>query len=455
MRKKKIIFLIDSEQYIKNYFHGKLYERLKKKFNLLVLINSNSITKESKKYLKNLTYKTYSENKKKDNFNNYFNVIALRNKHKSKYFNIRIKRIYRTDFRLFYENRNFIKVALRIIINNLKIFYFQMLSVNFIYNNYTKKKIFNSSINNNLKSKVAFFMPDLVLKPSNAHSKIEFDLCELSRIYKFKNYFIIDNWDNLSSKTLFVKKPNYLGVWGNQTKKHAQIIQDIKKENIDVIGSARYESFYKSKHKKNQNKNKYILFLGTSWAWNEEAVLDALDIEISFIKKEYENLEIIYRPHPLRQQKTAIDKKRWKNIFYDKQINKKYFSSRIMPNLNYYPKLLSEAIFIIGGLTTMLLESAIFRKKYLAICFDDGKSFLNQKMAINYFPHLENIQKIDSIKLIHNQSQLIDEFRKLIKKNKTHNFKLSSLEKNLDFFLSKKTEYFSKNLINCISKRLN
>lgn len=455
MHKKKIIFLIDSEQYIKNYFHGKLYENLKKKFNLLVLINSNSITKESKKYLKSLNYKTYSENKKNNYFNNFFNIITLRNKHKSKYFKIRIKRIYRTDFRLFYENRNFFKIILRIIINNLKIFYFRILSTNLIYENFTKKNIFNTLINDDLKYKVKLFMPDLVLKPSNAHSKIEFDLCKLSRIYKFKNYFIIDNWDNLSSKTLFIKKPNYLGVWGNQTKKHAQIIQDIRKENIDVIGSARYESFYKSKFRKNHNRNKYILFLGTSWAWNEEAVLDTLDKEVSIIKKKYKNLKIIYRPHPLRQKKTIIYKKRWKNVFYDEQINKKYFTSRIMPNLNYYPKLLSGAIFIIGGLTTMLLESAIFRKKYLAICFDDGKSFLNQKMAINNFPHLENIQKIDSIKLIHHQSQLIDEFRKLIKNNNTNNIKLSRLEKNLDFFLSKNTKNFSKNLINCISRRLN
>ena len=46
-----------------------------------------------------------------------------------------------------------------------------------------------------------------------------------------------------------------------------------------------------------------------------------------------------------------------------------------MPDLKYYPKLLNDCLFAMGGLTTMLIEASIFDKIYLAIGFDDKKKF--------------------------------------------------------------------------------
>ena len=77
----------------------------------------------------------------------------------------------------------------------------------------------------------------------------------------------------------------------------------------------------------------------------------------------------------MRQKKTILLKKRWINIKYDPQIGKNYFKSRLMPDLKYYPKLLNDCLFAMGGLTTMLIEASIFDKIYLAIGFDDKKVF--------------------------------------------------------------------------------
>ena len=167
-------------------------------------------------------------------------------------------------------------------------------------------------------------------------------------------------------------------------------------------------------------------------------------------KELYKDIFIIYRPHPLRQKKTIIFSRRWRNIVYDPQINEKYFISRAMPDLNYYPKLLNDCLFALGGLTTMLIETTIFKKIYIAIGFDDKKSFLNQKTALKWFPHLSNINKVKNVKISSSENDLIKKFR-MIFKNKTKHI---NNYKNLDFFLSLNTKNYSKNFCKCIEKRL-
>ena len=60
--------------------------------------------------------------------------------------------------------------------------------------------------------------------------KVDFDLVRICENSKTKTYFIIDNWDNLSSKTVFIKKPDFIGVWGKQNKKPCQRNSGYKKK---------------------------------------------------------------------------------------------------------------------------------------------------------------------------------------------------------------------------------
>ena len=55
-------------------------------------------------------------------------------------------------------------------------------------------------------------------------------------------------------------------------------------------------------------------------------------------------------------KKTIIDKQLYTNYF------KLDFKTSFQPNLKYYPALLSNAEFVLGGLTSMMIESLIFKK---------------------------------------------------------------------------------------------
>ena len=53
--KKKIIFLIDKENYIRNYTSSGLLLELKKNFNLTILIKKNLLNNDNKRILKNFS----------------------------------------------------------------------------------------------------------------------------------------------------------------------------------------------------------------------------------------------------------------------------------------------------------------------------------------------------------------------------------------------------------------
>ena len=92
----------------------------------------------------------------------------------------------------------------------------------------------------------------------------------LSKKYNYKTVFIINSWDNPSSKNILYNSPDYLLVSGNQTKKHAINFSGIRKRVIK-FGANQFESIKKITRKKltheifRKNK-KNILFAGSNHA---------------------------------------------------------------------------------------------------------------------------------------------------------------------------------------------
>ena len=86
---------------------------------------------------------------------------------------------------------------------------------------------------NSISNYIDSIKPDLLILPSCSYDTELGTLYKGSKRINSKLLLLIDNWDNLSSKSTLIYKPNYLGVWGNQTKKHAIEIHDINKENIE------------------------------------------------------------------------------------------------------------------------------------------------------------------------------------------------------------------------------
>ena len=92
--------------------------------------------------------------------------------------------------------------------------------------------------------------PDLILIPTNGFYSFELDLEHTLHKLGKKYISLVDNWDNLSSKTILIYKANHYGVWGDQSRIHAWKIQNISPDKTTSIGIPRYEIYKNTKVKK-------------------------------------------------------------------------------------------------------------------------------------------------------------------------------------------------------------
>ena len=115
-----------------------------------------------------------------------------------------------------------------------------------------------------------------------------------------KIVWLFDNWDNLSSKTVNTFKAKACSVWGEQSKLHAMAIQGYEEKQIWVLGTPRFELYYKKPLVKNtcvkeKNQTNYILFCGVALDYDETKVVNII---AHWARKQSQKIKVIYRPHP-------------------------------------------------------------------------------------------------------------------------------------------------------------
>jgi hypothetical protein len=271
--------------------------------------------------------------------------------------------------------------------------------------------------NKKLDQIISSIKPDLVLMPNGGLDPVTAEVMNLSKKkYDFKTMLLIDNWDNLSSKSRFAFVPDFLCVWGEQTKGHAINYHDFNPKNIFIAGTPRYDVYtqYKNNKLKKDQVNKfikksinfpYILFAG---CWPKFDEIEVLVLLNALIDKYHdllpEGCKILYRPHPWGENYDKLDflnSMGLDNIEIDPQMSQKSrpndYRRRtdFQPNLDYYPSLLDDSEFVICPLASIIIEASIMHKNILILAHDDKKNLMNpSKMytTSDYFDRLEEMQ---------------------------------------------------------------
>ena len=461
MQKKKIGIFITGAEYVRNFINTGIVDKISKKIPVHVFYNEKlNINFKKLTNCQSITKYKNSENENAHQFNNKINL--WRNRKKAISFKTRILESLRIDKKRFivFDNNSLIKnyffLLLKLpsfFIDLIKFCVINILSWNIFY--YFYKYIFanNLKINQSLYKAITKKKIKLIVVFSSGHSADSIDLIRIGKLERLPSYLIVDNWDNLSSKIFFEIKPDYVSCWGEQSQIHGKKIHNLT--NIDNIGSARFD-FYFNKRKKKQKKIfnfPYVLFLGSSLKWNEEEALLILDKYIEKNKNKFKNLKIIYRPHPKRNEwRSQFDISNYKNVLLDPQMLK--IKAREWPSLDYYPRILSNCIFVVGGLTSMIIEATIFYKKYIAICYNDKSILTSPKYIKQTRPHLFEINILDNLSLCNNKKNLVKLFNKNYS-NINKLFDLRKIDKQRNFFLFNDKNKFEKRLEIKIKKILN
>ena len=452
--KKNILIILSSKIALRNYLRKNILGLIFKEYNAYILTPKDITLNHLNEEYSTLKHYKYS------NFENLAHILLLdaltwKYRKKSKSFKFRIKRFTHIDLN-FYKNENLIvksiKTFWRIFLsfkNYLKFFLGTFVVFDlFVY--FFKKFI---KINKSLEKHIENIKFSIIIHPTSAYSPISNDIARISKKNNIPSIFIVDNWDNLSSKSILFFKPTALAVWGQQSREHAIEIQNFDKNNTHLIGTARIDHYYQYINKKTSShfNFKYILFLGTAIKFDEESAL----ISLSNILKKNINLKdykIIYRPHPWRQSNEIIKYDYLDNIIIDPQIKEAYLSldDSFQPDLNYYPSLIKNAELILGGLTSMMIESMVFYKKYIALVFDDNKNITSQNHALRNYTHFKGIENIESLIFCKNLSNL----EKLIKENlhKNQIIDIKRYKKNLNYYIYSDFLRYDQRLLNILNK---
>ena len=451
-----ITIVITRDDFYRNFYKTEAFKDLDNEFNVSYVLSDNLPKEETKRKVFYFQKNINKETNYRFNYRTF--LLMYRAKNKSRTFQFRVERmLYPLKFKINYiPNFNFLKKKdklkkiifffIKVVLNNLKYLKLKILSNNYFYKIFSNKFYYVDKEHKSFTNKLAETNPNLIILPFGSQELILPQVVKFCRDNKINSYFITDNWDNLSSKSIIEDKPNFIGVWGEQAKNHAIQIQNFNQKQIFLLGSPRFDIIYDKRDKEIQNDYKfnYILFLGHLFDWNEEDVIKILDEEISIKKNIYQDTKIVYRPHP--QRIARMRSTNLKNVIIDQDLKK---IGTYWPSLNNYFKNIQNSLFVVGSLTSGLLEASAFKKRYMLICYDDENDFFNQGTLLKRYTHVQGLEKIETIEFCDKKNDVILKFRSLFEKSmREPSIKTSN---GIDYFITgDSNNTFRKNVLKSV-----
>lgn len=258
---------------------------------------------------------------------------------------------------------------------------------------------------------------ECVVFASSANEPIIDYLIKLGKEHGSKSIMIVDNWDNLSSKTIMKNIPDYVGTWGRQSSLHAENIQGVPRNRVFEIGSARFDHYKDLREAITRGRRRefrYVLFAGTYVEFDEPRVLTLLNEHIKSQKDKYHDLRIIYRPHPDRARRNLAKVECLEYVYVDEYILASLNEDRV---LETDPKLVGELIinseFVIGGLTSLLIEASILGKNYLALSHHEKFNLTSPRMTRYSFTHVAGIESLPNLTFCNALQDIEAKFQKM------------------------------------------
>ena len=259
--------------------------------------------------------------------------------------------------------------------------------------------------NTSVKSLVQGQGFDLIAYPSAAFDSVSVDLVTIGRELGIPTLCLIDNWDNLSSKTVFWQKPDHLGVWGPQAKAQAEEIHGFDAERIHLVGTPRFDSYFAARENKTPQSPydfPYALYVGSAMPFDDIGTLRKIDKIIQDSPEFPEDFRVVYRPHPWQHKRNTdatFHPEEFSRVTLDSQFEEAYTAGvtagktnpGFQPDLDYYPALLLSARFVVGPLTTMLFEASLCLRPVIGLSYCDG---FHVNTSRRYFSHFEGMEEV-------------------------------------------------------------
>ena len=348
--------------------------------------------------------------------------IALINRRKkSSSFQFRLKRTIFGELRVFPKTRKF-SLGLFPIYYNLKrlIKYIithplELLSFipwfGLILEKYLRKKFFRISISK-FTQMDSLQDIDLALLPSAAIENQVFEMLHYLKSEGVRTVLCIENWDNLTSKSVLIAEPDYVFVMGQFCATHGVSIQNLSPAKIRVAGIPRFNPYRKEilKSKAFRANKSYkkirVLYLGFSVPHCEIDLLNEIIrlLEVSNLGNLY---EFSYKPHPVRQPRF------YESNFLSEKIHTigtdlELSGFKAIPAIdqNHIQHIL-DADLVISTPTSMAIECMMLQKPIIIDATDDGIHRTTAGKSLKNYVHLQDLHKINGLSFGYSASDIV------------------------------------------------
>ena len=254
--------------------------------------------------------------------------------------------------------------------------------------------------------------PDVVLHPTVLEGPFINDLLVECQSRRVPLVFVMNSWDNPSTKRAVVGRPDWLLVWGPQTNNHAVQFLRMNPSRVISFGAAQFDVFagaprlnraeFCAAHEIDESR-RILLFAGSNTQTDELAPLQALDAAVE--DGRLANLSIVYRPHPWGgggRDGNRLANSKLKNVVVDRTM-RAYLDHvatgghhMSLPDYHDTHDILSSVDIVVSPMSTILLEAALHSKPVVAYTPTgaDSSVFMRTNLPMLHFSEFLNLPEV-------------------------------------------------------------
>ena len=303
--------------------------------------------------------------------------------------------------------------------------------------------------------------PDFVIYPSAFNGAYGNDLVLACRGRNIPTAFIMNSWDNPSTKNALADHPDWLLVWGQQTADHAVRFMGIPPERVVVFGAPQFEIYSApSPIDREQLKRSLgldparpvLLFGGSSLFSGEGERLEIIDRWCA--AQPDPKPQVLFRPYPFPtgHPNSELVNRPWKNIVVQ-QFSKKRKDPNMVYNLaSNRLAALQACDGVISALSTILLEGMALGKPVICVY---PTHLTKEKFAPRNAPldHFSDILTNPDVVVIDRDDKLPDAMVKVLRWANDGN-QSARLRKAVEHVVANFSEPYSERLLKFVDRAL-
>lgn len=272
--------------------------------------------------------------------------------------------------------------------------------------------------------------PDILLHPTVLYGLFVNDLITVGKQKNIPVVMQMNSWDNPSTKRSMIGNPDWLLVWGDQSKQHAIQYANMPESRAIKFGAAQFEVYrappridhleFCRNHDIDPTKL-ILLYAGSSKGTDEFAHLQRLETAID--NGEIDNIAILYRPHPWggagKQGDRIIDYP-WRHVRLERsmlgylQTVKSGTHTISIPDYKDTRDVLRNVDAMLSPVSTILLEAAILGCPVMCFLPNDEKHEAAHYAMTASLVHLLDLYYMPGIIIAENGEQLICKTNELL-----------------------------------------